>query len=880
MSDVTNGRERRGIWALRDRPGIVWLTLAVVVAALHHWIPAWTWLMVHLLLLGAVTHSIMVWTAHFAQALLKTPPGLDDRRIQSRRLVLLLVGTLLVLAGVPLDWWPVTVAGAGLVSSAVLWHGIQLTRRLRRALPARFRITVRYYIAATLCLPVGATFGALLARGGSDTWSGRLIVAHTMTMVLGWVGLTILGTLVTLWPTMLRTRMDDRAEALAGQALPVLLAALAIVVVAALTGPPWTPVLGLLAYLGAGAWWARALVRPARTAPPRAFATVSVTSGLVWFAASVGGVALLLLRGTSWAHVADDYTGVAVMIAVGGALQVLLGALSYLIPSVLGGGPSVVRAGQAWFDRWATVRLAVANVGLAVCLSPVPGPVRLFVGALVLVAFGGFIPLMTLAIRACVQARRALLETVSNGATTPTPRNIAGIRAPGVWSQAEAAAGLAALLVAVLAGVLWSPSFARPAAATVAATGHTTSVSITAVDMHFTPDTISVPRGDRLVIDLTNADETTTHDLWLSTGQHTARLRPGAHAVLDAGVIGGPVDGWCSVVGHRQLGMTLHILARGAPGTATGSGSAPSPSSAGVNLHQRPDSGFRAVDAVLPPIGPGRVHAVTLTVKEVELQVAPGVWQRRWTYNGSVPGPTLHGRVGDTFVVTLVNDGSMGHSIDFHAGDVAPDGVMRTIPPGSSLVYRFTANRSGIWLYHCSTMPMSAHIAAGMFGAVVIDPPGLAPVDASYLLIQSDDYLGPDRTAGHAAEVNAPRAAAATPDVVTFNGVANQYDHAPLTARVGQRVRIWVLDAGPNLPLSFHVVGGQFDTVYAEGAYLLRPGAGGGTGGTGGSQVLGLQAAQGGFVEMTFPQPGRYSIVNHIMAFAEMGAHGALVVTP
>ena len=109
-----------------------------------------------------------------------------------------------------------------------------------------------------------------------------------------------------------------------------------------------------------------------------------------------------------------------------------------------------------------------------------------------------------------------------------------------------------------------------------------------------------------------------------------------------------------------------------------------------------------------------------------------------------MPGPTLHGRIGDTFVVTLVNHGTVGHSIDFHAGEVAPDGPMRTIAPGASLTYRFTADRAGAWLYHCSTMPMSAHIAAGMHGAVVIEPKGLPDVDRSYVLVQSEVYVDGD----------------------------------------------------------------------------------------------------------------------------------------
>src|SRR5690606_27406075 len=122
----------------------------------------------------------------------------------------------------------------------------------------------------------------------------------------------------------------------------------------------------------------------------------------------------------------------------------------------------------------------------------------------------------------------------------------------------------------------------------------------------------------------------------------------------------------------------------------------------------------RTVDPVLAPTPTTTVHKVTLTITEVPLEVAPGVWQRRWTFNGAGVGPTLRGKVGDVFDITFVNDGTMGHSIDFHASALAPDRPMRTIPPGESLTYRFVAQRSGVWMYHCGTMPMTAHIAAGL----------------------------------------------------------------------------------------------------------------------------------------------------------------------
>jgi len=140
-------------------------------------------------------------------------------------------------------------------------------------------------------------------------------------------------------------------------------------------------------------------------------------------------------------------------------------------------------------------------------------------------------------------------------------------------------------------------------------------------------------------------------------------------------------------------------------------------------------------------------------------------------------------------------------------------------------------------------------------------------VDREYVVVLSELYLGPQGGIADAA-----------PDAVVFNGYANQYDHAPLATRAGERVRIWVLDAGPSRPSSFHVVGGQFVAVYLEGAYQLG-GPDADPGATGGSQVVGLQAAQGGFVELVPPEAGRYPFVSHLMVDAERGAHGILAAT-
>ncbi|KGM15315.1 hypothetical protein N867_09865, partial [Actinotalea fermentans ATCC 43279 = JCM 9966 = DSM 3133] len=412
----------------------------------------------------------------------------------------------------------------------------------------------------------------------------------------------------------------------------------------------------------------------------------------------------------------------------------------------------------------------------------------------------------------------------------------------------------------------------------VAATGRVVEVEVVARDMRFEPASVTVESGDRLVVVLANADDV-AHDLVLDSGASSGRVAPGGTGRLEVEVVGRALDGWCSVTGHRQMGMTFRVEVAGAETAGTGPAPghdgghqdpAAAPSAAeDLDLMADPGLGFEAYDAALPPAPDAAVHRVRLEVTEVEREVAPGVRQTVWTFGGTAPGPVLRGRVGDRFEVTLVNDGTIGHSIDFHAGALAPAGPMRTIEPGEELTYTFTATRSGIWMYHCSTMPMSLHIANGMFGAVVIDPPDLPPVDREYLLVQSELYLGPQ---GGTADERA--VADETPDAVAFNGYAAQYDHAPLPVRVGERVRIWVLDAGPNRATSFHVVGGQFETVFREGAWLL--GGPGAAPTTGGAQALALQPAEGGFVELVLPEPGQYPFVSHVMVDAERGAHGLL----
>ena len=184
--------------------------------------------------------------------------------------------------------------------------------------------------------------------------------------------------------------------------------------------------------------------------------------------------------------------------------------------------------------------------------------------------------------------------------------------------------------------------------------------------------------------------------------------------------------------------------------------------------------------------------------------------------------------VGDTVRVTLRNPDTnqLPHSIDFHASLVAWNDEMRSINPGEELVYEFEAKYAGVFMYHCGTTPALHHIASGMFGMIIVEPAGgLAPVDHEFALIQSEWYLG--EQAGFVSLEKAS-AAAPAPEYVVWNGVATQYAEHPIEVPVGETVRVFVLNAGPSIDSSFHVVGTVFDQVIKEGS---RCGAG--TKGTG-----------------------------------------------
>ncbi|PQM53042.1 multicopper oxidase domain-containing protein [Mycolicibacter virginiensis] len=844
-----------------------WLALAVALLVAHNVVAHPIWLPVHALLLGAATNAIVIWSGHFTTTLCRVPDPPQWHLVA--KLALLNLAVIATLAGVAFNTEALTGMGGTAVAVVAVAHGAELIAMKKRALSARFDYLVGFYLAAIAALLAGSATGAAMAFGVAR-WYARLWTTHVHVMLYGWIGLTVVGTLFTLWPTTIREKITPRSFAMARRALPTLTVGLTVAAAGLLTDSWWLTAAGLLGYaVGVGLsivglWPGRSFTGPA------AWMLVGATAWL-GVAVMTETIRLIAARSVDVLPAFVENT-LLPLLAVGFVAQILLGALSQLLPILVANGPPVRKAVISYLDQGWQARVCAINIAVPLVAGPWRAPLPLIGWVLAAVAVASFV---LLALRLALPV--ALRGPLDVDAIAPHSRAVTG---------AVAAAAVAAVAAALGLGVGGS---APSGAAGVS--GEARTVDVTLKNMRFSPDVINVPAGTRLVLRVTNIDGL-PHDLHVDTGEHTPRLSRGQTAMLDLGAVHQDREAWCDVPGHRAAGMTMTIHAvGGAPRhehTGGGHGGLPAPTV--LDLAADPSPGWTPRDAVLAPAKPG-VHRVELRAVDRELEIAPGRRETRWTFGGVEPAPTLHGRVGDTFEITLINDATMGHGIDFHAGALAPDQPMRTLAPGERLVYRFTAHRAGAWLYHCSTPPMALHIANGMYGAVIIDPPGLPAVDREYALVGAQLYASaPDSD----AQTTAIRAG--QPDGWMFNGTAAQYMHAPLPARTGERVRVWVVNAGPGDSIAFHVVGTQFDTVYKEGAWLLRPGGsarldGGGArlgpphepsdplAPAGGAQALDLAPAQGGFVELTFPEPGHYPFMDHDMRHAENGAHGIFAVT-
>jgi nitrite reductase (NO-forming) len=228
-------------------------------------------------------------------------------------------------------------------------------------------------------------------------------------------------------------------------------------------------------------------------------------------------------------------------------------------------------------------------------------------------------------------------------------------------------------------------------------------------------------------------------------------------------------------------------------------------------------------------------------------------------------------RQGQLVKITLTNSGAIPHSVDFHAARVAPDKAFTDVMPGKSVSYTFRANDPGVFMYHCGTKPVLMHIANGMYGAIVVEPPsGVLPkVDKNYVLVASEWYLSSDGLKTP-AQFNMDKAHARTPDWMTFNGYAGQYVKHPLTAKPGETVRFWVVDAGPSLDTDFHIVGTVLNRAWIDSGLTNKP--------LENVQTVAVPAGGGGVFDVKIDTPGLYPFVSHAFAAVDQGQVGLLNV--
>jgi copper-containing nitrite reductase len=278
----------------------------------------------------------------------------------------------------------------------------------------------------------------------------------------------------------------------------------------------------------------------------------------------------------------------------------------------------------------------------------------------------------------------------------------------------------------------------------------------------------------------------------------------------------------------------------------------------------KPDTGLTkavAFDAAAPmQAEPGKTVDVTLEARRVQLEVAPGDVREVWSFGGSVPAPAIRVTQGDTVRITLVNrDPDMEHGLDFHAGQMDSGTYHAAIKPGESATFEFKTHYPGVFLYHCSASPVLMHVANGMFGVMIVDPPDYKPEGKEYVLIQHEWYkAGADLTALLEEK----------PVAVVFNGTAGRYMASPLTAAPGEKVRFYFANPGPNNFAAFHVIGTIFDTVYLDGnPFNVRRGVQTVTVPPGGALITDLYAA-----------PGTYPVLTHALNDASTGALGILQV--
>ena len=314
----------------------------------------------------------------------------------------------------------------------------------------------------------------------------------------------------------------------------------------------------------------------------------------------------------------------------------------------------------------------------------------------------------------------------------------------------------------------------------------------------------------------------------------------------------------------------------------------PGPARLSAERHTGPFAAGNALSmgAAIKPVTPEPVKEVRLDTTHKIIEIAPGVKFSAWTFGDQVPAPTVRARVGDRIEFSMTNRSDehvpgiqvmaapMMHSMDFHSAMVSPQDKYRSVAPGQTIDFEFTPNYPGVYMYHCGTPMVLEHIASGMYGMMIVEPRGGYPtkVDHEYAVIQSEFYTKLDpqkrKVDGQPLYVlDGERVRTKAPTYTVFNGRYNGMVDAPLAAKPGERVRLFLLNVGPSNTSSFHVVGTIFDRVWMEGNpdNQLR-----------GAQTVLMGSSNSAIVEFVIPEAGSYVMVDHHFANASQGAIGLI----
>lgn len=551
---LPNERWSNRSWHRRaSRPVTVWMMLFLIAGLTHVLIPNYQWVLIHIFTLGVVTNSIVVWSQHLTEKFLQQRSPDSDRRFQVARIGVLQVGIVCTIAG---QWllnvwdrhWVLTQVGAGIIAVVLVWHALALGRQWWAAPRSKpFRPAVAGYVGSSLALPAGAVFGGLLAMDLPGDWHERLLGAHTVVNLGGFVGLAAAASLTVLFPAIWRTRgLKNRAAPM----LALIAVGIVVAVVGSLIDAALPLALGLLIFVagwlvGLTAWLGN-VAAVARDPRGRiTYPSLSILAAVLWL---VGTVTVHAVRIIAAGPGVADLAWPTVALLVGFAAQLLLGVMSNLLPTTMGGGPAAVRAGLTELNRIGLFRLTLINLGLAVWLASSHSWLKVVMSVLCLGSLALFVLLLIRSVRA---QRRVLLDEaagppVDRGSTPP-------------WNQVTAGVATVALIVALFGG-LHGPG-AVPTTTQATGDEDVTEVEVTTIGMAFVPDRIEVPAGHQLIITFTNTDSM-DHDLKFANGLQSGRLSGGESAELDLGVITEDIPGWCTIAGHRAQGMVLDVVVR------------------------------------------------------------------------------------------------------------------------------------------------------------------------------------------------------------------------------------------------------------------------------------------------------------------------------